>query len=118
MSWLRIDDGFTSNGKIAQLTDREFRVWMRLLCHCARSHDPTVDRPAMNEVAGLSPQFIARIAALELVDKVGGTFEVHDWERYQPNDSTGADRQARWRSRRNALSNGRVTAGVTEEVTP
>ena len=109
MSWLRIDDRFASHPKAAQLTDREFRVWMRLLCFCAAYQDPSVDKVALNEVNGLTSSMVRRFGTLGLIDVVGDSFEIHDWSHFQPKDLTGADRQARWRSRnavRNAVSNG------------
>lgn len=106
MSWLRIDDGFASNKKIAALTDRELRVWLRVLCFCARAEDPTVDHLTINEVKGLDTRKVARFAELALLDTVGKSHEVHDWVKYLPRDMTGAERQARWRARRN----GAVTA--------
>lgn len=114
MSWLRVDDGFTSNAKVAQLTDSEFRVWMRLLCHCARSQDPSVDPVARREVNGLTAGRVRRYADLGLLDAVGDHHEVHDWSDYQPKDSTAAERQARWRSRQAVT--GAVTPAVTEPL--
>lgn len=105
MPWLRLDDGFTSNSKIAQLNNGEFRVWMRLLCHCARSHDPSVDTACRNEVVGLSGKAVSRFADLGLLDQIGPDYEVHDWTHYLPKDGTNAERQARWRARK-AASNG------------
>lgn len=115
MAWLRIDDGFTSNSKIAQLSDAEFRAWMRLLCHCARSRDPSVDDVAIREVSGLNSRRIRRFAEVGLLDEVGSHFEVHDWAKFIPKDATNADRQARWRARHRNARN--ADAGVTETVT-
>lgn len=100
MTWLRIDDGFASHPKIGKLSDRDFRVWMRVLCHCARYEDPTVDEATMAEVKDLTSQRIARYRELGLLDRSGRSFEVHDWVHYLPKDKTGADRQAKWRARR------------------
>lgn len=99
MSWLRLDDGFTGNGKIVQLTDREFRAWLRLLCYCTSVQDPTVDRHVLREISGVFPRDILRFNSLFLLDKVGEKYEVHDWEKYLPKD-TGTERQARWRARK------------------
>jgi hypothetical protein len=116
MSWLRIDDGFTANAKIAQLTDREFRVFFRLLCHCGKSKDPSVDPAAIKEVPGLTPRLISKLEDIRLLDEIGDQHEIHNWLQYQPKDSTNADRQARWRARRrNASRNGQVTV---QTVTP
>lgn len=111
MAWLRVDDGYTSNSKIAQLSDAEFRAWMRLLCHCARSRDPSVDEVAVREVSGLSRARIRRFADLELLDEIGESFEVHDWAKFLPKDEQNAARQAKWRARhRNATRNAESNA--------
>lgn len=102
MAWLRIDDGFATHPKIASLTDREFRVWMRLMCYCGRHQDPTVDTVTRQEVVGLTQSVVRRFVEVDLVDSDG---TIHDWSVYQPRDSTGADRQAKWRANRN----GKVT---------
>lgn len=116
MAWLRIDDGFAVHPKIAALTDRELRVWLRLLCYCSRHSDPSVDAVTKQEVVGLTSAAIRKFAELELLDPAGTDYEVHDWALYQPKDLTGAERQARWRSRRNGTRNGRVTDAVTENL--
>lgn len=114
MAWLRIDDGFASHPKLAQLTDREFRVWMRLLCYCGRHRDPTVDEATIREVNGLNKRAISRFTSLSLLDPVDESWEVHDWLTYQPKDATNAARQAKWRSRVTALRNAERNGEVTE----
>ena len=110
MTWLRISDGFTSNSKIAQLTDGQFRVWMRLLCHCAQSRDPSVDRVVIREVSGLTSHRIRAYFLLGLLDKIGTEYEIHDWTKFLPREEQNAARQAKWRSRkRNAERNAPVT---------
>ena len=101
MAWLRIDDGFASHPKIAALTDKELRVWLRLLCYCAKTRDPSVDAVLLREVPGLSKRLAERFATLDLLDETHGGYEIHDWSHYLPKDATNAERQARWRSRRN-----------------
>lgn len=112
MSWLRIDDGFADHPKIGVLTDKEFRVWMKTLCYCARYQDPTVDEATMGSISGLSVKTLARFVGLGLLDKRLTSHVVHDWVAYAPKDSTGAERQAKWRANRN----GHVTARVTESL--
>jgi hypothetical protein len=116
MAWLRIDDGFTANAKITQLTDTEFRVWVRLLCYCASVQDPTVDRITKREVSGLQKSRIQRFFELRLLDSVGDSLEIHDWAHFLPKDATSHERQARWRARNSVTRP--VTPTVTETVTP
>lgn len=108
MSWLRVDDGFANHPKVAQLSDKDFRVWMRTLCYCARYQDPSVDAATASEVPGLTTAAIGRFRDLGLLDEMGGMHEIHDWANYIAKDLTGADRQARWRAR-NGSRNGSVT---------
>jgi hypothetical protein len=82
VSWLRIEDSFTANKKVAQLSDGEFRCWMRLLCHCAHAGDPLVTPASVREVASLTKVRVKRFAELGLLDAVDGGHEVHDWILY------------------------------------
>lgn len=113
MSWLRVDDGFANHPKIARLTDRELRIWIRTLCYCARYENPAVDDATMSEVVGLKPATVQAFVSAGLLDVVSGRIEVHDWHEYQPKDKTGAERQKRWRER-----NARVTTDVTDDALP
>jgi hypothetical protein len=105
MSWTRLDDAFCSDKLIVRLSDHEFRVFLRLLCHCGKQEDPTVDKITIKEVPGLTPHMVAKMATRigtetsALLDQVGDCYEVHDWAHFQPKDKTGADRQAAWRAR-------------------
>jgi hypothetical protein len=90
VSWLRIDDGFTANKKVAQLSDGEFRCWMRLLCHCAHASDPLVTTASVREVATLTKARVKRFAELGLLDIVDGGHVVHDWILYS--DSSVAEK--------------------------
>lgn len=117
MAWLRIDDGFSANSKIVQLSDAQLRVWIRLLCHCAKSEDPTIDRAAIREISGLDKRRVSTYVALGLLDKIGDDFEVHNWAKYLPKEAQNAARQAKWRARRrNAERNGQVDAAVTDSA--
>ncbi len=110
MTWLRIHDGFTQNAKISQLTDAEFRVWIRLLCHCGSARDPSVDRAAKREVSGLTSARVRRFQQIGLLDEIGDEYEIHHWPQYMPKEEQNAARQAKWRSRaRNAERNAEVT---------
>ena len=112
MSWLRIDDGFTANKKIAPLSDPDFRVWMRLLCYCGQASDPTVDNSTMAEVSGLNRRRIRVYFDAELLDETNGVYVVHDWPSFQPKALQSAERQARYRA------NKRQQSDVTDHVTP
>jgi len=113
VSWIRLDDGFTINAKVVALSDGDFRVWLRLLCHCAKSSDPTVDSATIREVSGLNSRRIQRYFSLDLLDVCGESFIVHDWASYQPKFLQSAERMRRWRANRDVTSD--VTNGVTSD---
>lgn len=82
MSWLRVDDGFADHPKLGKLTDPEFRVWMRILCYCAKYRDPTVDESTANTIKGLDSRKIAKYETVGLLDRAGDQRVVHDWILY------------------------------------
>lgn len=105
MGWLRIDDGFISNRKIAALTDGELRLWIRVLCFAAahrRQRMGRFSRQDRREIPGFSDAKSARFQALGLLDETDelGIVIVHDWEHYNPTDKTAAERKRRERDRR------------------
>lgn len=104
MAWLRIDDGFITNRKIAQLTDGELRVWMRVLCFSAehrRQRGGRLTAADRREIAGFTPARLKRFQSLGLIDATGveGVVEVHDFDVYNPTDKTAAERKKRQRDR-------------------
>jgi hypothetical protein len=60
-----------------------------------------VNAATQRELRGLGPKKIARFVSLGLLDELEpGSWEVHEWAKYQPNDPTAAERKRRWRARR------------------
>lgn len=101
MPWLRVDDGFTEHYKIAELTDKEFRVWMRTLCYAARNNGRRgrLTAAMRREILGLNATVTRRFVSLGLLDQEEepGALTIHDWRVYNPKDPTAADRQRRRR---------------------
>jgi len=113
VSWLRIDDGFAEHYKISELTDREFRVWMRTLCYAARNNGRAgrLTAAMRREIVGLTAPMVQKYVSLGLLDEAeDGVVLVHDWATYNPKDPTAADRAKRYRQR-----DVTVTEGVTDE---
>ena len=101
MSWLRIDDRFDRHLNWISLSDREFRIWIGVLCYCAEYEtDGYLPTEIAEVVPGAKRPYLERCVALRLLDVVGDRLRVHDWRKYQPVDKTKAERQARWRKRR------------------
>lgn len=123
MAWVRLDDRFPTHPKVAQLTDREFRVHVRVLCYCsAWGTEGLVPPAAFSEIRWLTKKMADRFVELRVWDlDEDGRFHVHDFKEYGPKDPTGADRQRRWRSRngdRNAGRNHEVTTDAVAQALP
>lgn len=106
MSWLRLDDGFAQHPKVADLTDREFRAWVKLLLYCARYRtEGDVTEAALREL-GVGKAARDTFVSVGLLDVEETEWHVHDWSSYNPSDPTNADRQARFRAKRRQKRNG------------
>lgn len=117
MAWLRLDDQFDQHPKVELLTDREFRVHVRVLCYCARyKTEGAVPLSVFTAVRGLTLRVKDRFLALGLWDERDGNLFVHNFEKYNPRDPTKAARQARWRENRNAPVDTRVDGDVDTRV--
>lgn len=121
MAWLRVDDSFVRHPKIAPLSDRHFRTWMRVLCWCAAYQNGGRFRAETiaNEVVGADNRFIEICRKNRLLDvHENGDLQVHDWSDYNGRPLTPAERQSRWRSRqrRNGDVDGDVDGAVDEDV--
>jgi len=103
MSWLRLDDGFTSHPKLITLGPPALRwQFLELMSYCARHRTDGYFPP---EIA--PPKLLDRCIDVGLVELDSAGPRIHDWEKFNPTrDPTGAVRQQRWR---NAQRNGRVT---------
>lgn len=99
MSWLRIDDGFMENGKVAPLSDAALRLWMLAGCWCQRNPhtDGFVPADLLSVISqNRWNQKVLKKLSLELVEsRIAGTKEhglweevdggwiFHDWDNYQ-----------------------------------
>ncbi len=115
MPWLRVDDKFAEHPKILELGSKASRwTWLELLCYCARQgKGGVVPRGIRDVLKDVTPTFLSRCREVGLLDEVDGKLFVHNFEKFNSRDVTGALRQAKYRASRN----GEVTAEVTQEVT-
>ncbi|WP_256789869.1 hypothetical protein [Frankia sp. AvcI1] len=119
MTWVKLDDGFARNRKIAKLSDGAFRLHVSALCWCAEQlTDGHIAAGELREVSTLTPTRARRLAG-ELVklgvwDVVPDGWTIHDFLDYNPSRSkvlaereATARRQQAWRDRhRNGVTNG------------
>jgi hypothetical protein len=92
MSWLRIDDGFVEHPKVADLSDRAFRLHIAALCYCARNLTDGVLTPRSVKVVcalttGTRKHVVElRDAGLWIVS--GDDWEIKDYLHYNPDAET------------------------------
>lgn len=84
MSWLRIDDSFTSHPKILALRTPGRRwTWLEVLTYTCRYHSPVVPTNIADAIPKATQPFILDCISLILIDvQEGGDLHVHDWELY------------------------------------
>lgn len=97
MSYVALDDRFPEHPKILQLTDREHRVFVALLCYCARNRTEGAI-PPVKPVLGMNTRVTARLLELELLEENGGELRIHDYADY--NGTRQQREAARERKRR------------------
>jgi hypothetical protein len=100
MSWLRIDDGFLENEKIAGLTDRAFRLHMAALCYSARNlTDGRLNRAAVRVISALvcgRKRHINELVFCRLWAATEDGYALNDYLEYNPDAaSVKALREAR-----------------------
>ena len=118
MAWLRIDDGFADHPKLVELGKPEHRwTWLEVLAYCARQKTQgRIPREIGDVIRRANPAFIRRCVEVGLVDLDEDIHRVHDWDDYNPKDPTKADRQARWRAKRNGAVDTDVDTRVDSSV--
>lgn len=120
MTWLRIDDKMLRHPKILELTDREFRVYMRALCYCAEYGTAGKLTPRAARDVGITILFARKLVKIRLLDDLGnGAAQIHDWDIYNPGDPTAKQRKQRWKTKQAArLERHKNTNGTPQERVP
>jgi hypothetical protein len=118
--WVKLDDRFTDNAKIARLSDKAFRVYVHALCYSAGAlTDGLV--PWSKAKSWASVKTIGEMTAAGLWTEVKLGYQIHDFLEYQQSrEQVDAKRmqaasaaQSRWQSGShsgsNEISNGQGT---------
>lgn len=113
MAWLRIDDGFATHPKFSGWSSAQKWALVELFCYCARHKTEGVVPSDLSLLPrAVTPSLLKLAEESGFIDLEDGVYVLHDWQHYNPSDSTGAQRQERYRSRN------RRYGGVTQTVTP
>lgn len=89
MPWVRIDDSFAENPKIARLSDSALALWVTGLAYCNRNlTDGFIPRMVglgqLRFCDGNTLPHISELEEIGLWEKVDGGWQVHDYLEFQP----------------------------------
>lgn len=80
--WVKLDDGFPDNPKVAGLSDMAFRAHVTMMCYCARY---LTDGYVPSKVASpVHRKLVASLIARGLWEPVEGGYRIHDWADWNP----------------------------------
>jgi len=120
MSWLRIDDAFTTHPKFEGWPFSAKWAFLELMSYCARYRT----RGRIPKDMTLLPRsttigLLTRAETSGWIDRAeDGSLWIHDFHKYNPSDPTAAERNARSRNkRRNAERNAGRNSDRNEDVT-
>lgn len=100
MSWLRLDDGFTSHPKFEGWNAAEKWAFLELMEYCARYRTGgRVPSDLALLPRSVTAKVVYRAEDAGWLERRDGALFVHDWDIYNPRDATGAERQRRYRER-------------------
>ena len=132
MAWRRIDDAFDVHPKVETLRalgPRRFAsaiaVWTLAGCHASRADGTFTDLIVRRLRVASWPRAVLDLTCAGLIRDLGnGCYRFHDWEHYNEGEEEkaakrlkNAERQRRWRERRNAVGNASRNALVTDPRT-
>lgn len=86
MVWVKLDDRFTENRKVVELSDRAFRLHVTALCYASRElTDGAVSENAALRICDGTRKAIADLIAAGLWRRaVAGGYLIHDFLKYNP----------------------------------
>jgi hypothetical protein len=99
MSWLRLDDKFAQHPKVADLSDKAFRVHIEVMLYCAEYNTKGRVVAAAIRFAGAKPKQVDELVNARLWDENGSGYVVHDFEDYNGERAQARERKQRQRSR-------------------
>lgn len=118
--WVRLDDKFHRNQKVAGLSDNAFRLFVLLLSYSGDTTELTgyVTKTEAESFArghGKKLFVIDELVHLGFLEPVNGGYLIHDFPEYIPR--TSRERTRAWRERKRSERHGDVTV-TSQAVTP
>lgn len=107
MTWVRLDDGFPDNLKVARLSDAAFRAYVTALCYASRTlSDGAIPKERLRVVFGNTRNLNALVDACLVEVAEGGDVSIHDYLVFNPSKekvlaerASAAERMQRSRER-------------------
>jgi hypothetical protein len=112
VSWFKVDDRLTFHPKVLAAGNEAIGAWVRLGAYCG-AHLTDGHLPSSIVLAVCGPDLARRLVAFRFLDELpDGSYAVHDYLEYNPTAeqvkaerAANAERQAKWRSGRNGVTN-------------
>lgn len=107
MSWIKLDDGFNEHPKIADLSDRAFRVHVAALCYCGRNlTDGRIPQAVVRTISLGRRQAVSELTAAGLWHENGTGYLINDYLDYNPSKAEVEEE----RERKRAIAKNAATA--------
>ena len=100
MTWLKVDDKLTFHAKIIRARNAAVGAWVRMGAWCAeRESDGVIPADVVELIA--SPAELAKLLEVELLHAhPDGSYEIHDYLKYNPSHAELVEQRAEWARRR------------------
>lgn len=119
--WFRFYPEAMRHPKIVELSDREFRMWIRLLCVACENDGFIPPLASLKRVLSVRLDhllaFAKRLASCGLIDELEDGFKMHNWEKYQYKSDSSTERVKHFREKRNVSETFHETPPETETET-
>ena len=85
MTWIRLEDSFPNHPKIAQLSDKTFRLHITGLCYAGKQLSDGFVPASIWRSLGIqnASKCVRKLVSIGLWDKVEGGYQIHDYLKYQ-----------------------------------
>jgi len=115
--WFRFYAKSMRDPKVLKLSDKDYRLWMNLLCIASENEGSLPCDEDLKLVLGMRLDHLKgglnRLIRGGLIDVLGDGYEPHNWNKFQYKSDTSNERVKRFREKRNVT----VTAPDTETDT-